>query len=162
MGWTTEGPKEDMTNYSTACQLLGFQMISTSSGVRYHTIEALSSHTPNDLLYKDKTRVARLGRDLLLDRVCPIEGLYQGRSDHWTLQIFKKISTSILQHSSRTPWPETASELYRPSDSRLSAKIVPTLADKKCHVVSVMNPYCRNLGLLDRSRYFFFQLYSRG
>jgi hypothetical protein len=27
-----------------------------------------------------------------------------------------------------TPWPEPASELYRPSDRRLSAKLVPTLA----------------------------------
>jgi hypothetical protein len=28
-----------------------------------------------------------------------------------------------------TPWPESASELYRPSDRRLSAKLVPTIAD---------------------------------
>jgi hypothetical protein len=27
-----------------------------------------------------------------------------------------------------------------------------------CHVVSVTNPYGRNLGFLDRSRYFFFQV----
>jgi hypothetical protein len=35
-----------------------------------------------------------------------------------------------------------------------------------CHVVSVTNPYGRILGLLDRSRYYFYQvapqLYSRG
>jgi hypothetical protein len=35
----------------------------------------------------------------------------------------------------------------------------------RCHVVSVTDPYCSNLGFLDRSRYFFFQvapkLYSR-
>jgi hypothetical protein len=29
-----------------------------------------------------------------------------------------------------TPWLESASELYRPSDSRLSAKLVPTFADR--------------------------------
>jgi hypothetical protein len=28
----------------------------------------------------------------------------------------------------KTPWPESASELYRPSDHRLLAKIVPTFA----------------------------------
>jgi hypothetical protein len=28
-----------------------------------------------------------------------------------------------------TPWPELAKELYRPSDRRLSAKLVPTFAD---------------------------------
>jgi hypothetical protein len=26
----------------------------------------------------------------------------------------------------KTPWPESAKELYRPSDRRLSAKLVPT------------------------------------
>jgi hypothetical protein len=35
------------------------------------------------------------------------------------------------------------SELYRPSDRRLSAKLVPTLADKGCRVVSTTNPHGR-------------------
>jgi hypothetical protein len=30
-----------------------------------------------------------------------------------------------------TPWPESTSELYRPSDRRLSAKLVPTFADSE-------------------------------
>jgi hypothetical protein len=62
------------------------------------------------------------------------------------------------------PWPE--SELYRPSDRRLSANFVPALEDRGCHVVSVTNPYGRILGFLDRSRYFFYQvapqMYSGG
>jgi hypothetical protein len=53
-----------------------------------------------------------------------------------------------------------------PSDRRLSAKSVPTFADRGCHVVSMTDPYGRLFGSLDRSRYFFFQnvpdLYSRG
>jgi hypothetical protein len=52
------------------------------------------------------------------------------------------------------------------SDRRLSAKLVPTFADRWCHVVSVTDPYGRILGFLDWSRYYFFQvdpqLYSRG
>jgi hypothetical protein len=52
------------------------------------------------------------------------------------------------------------------SDSRLSAKLVPTFANRGCHLVSVTDPYGRSLGFLDRSRYFFSQvapkLYSRG
>jgi hypothetical protein len=52
------------------------------------------------------------------------------------------------------------------SDRRLSAKLVPTFADRGCSVVSVTDTYGRILGFLDRSRYFFFQaapqLYSRG
>jgi hypothetical protein len=35
------------------------------------------------------------------------------------------------------------SELYRPSDRRLLAKLVPTLADRECRVVSATNPYGR-------------------
>jgi hypothetical protein len=38
------------------------------------------------------------------------------------------------------PWPESVSELYRPSDRRLSAKLVPTVADRRSHVVSVTDP----------------------
>jgi hypothetical protein len=34
--------------------------------------------------------------------------------------------------------------------SRLSAKLVPTFADRGCHMVSVTDPYGRNLGFLDR------------
>jgi hypothetical protein len=54
----------------------------------------------------------------------------------------------------QTPWSESASELYRPSDRRLAAKWLPTFADKGCHVVSETDPYGRILGFLDRSRYF--------
>jgi hypothetical protein len=67
--------------------------------------------------------------------------------------------------SQNTPWPDSARELYRPSDGRLSGKLMPTFADRGCYVASVTNPYNRILGFLDRSRYVFFQvapqLYSR-
>jgi hypothetical protein len=49
-----------------------------------------------------------------------------------------------------TPWSESASELYRPSDRRLSAKLVSIFADRECHVVSVTDPYGRILDFLDR------------
>jgi hypothetical protein len=54
----------------------------------------------------------------------------------------------------KTPWSESASELYRPRDHRLSAKSLPTFADRGCHVVSVMDPYGRILSFLDSSSYF--------
>jgi hypothetical protein len=41
----------------------------------------------------------------------------------------------------RTPWPESVSELYRPSDRGLSAKLVPTFADRGCYVVSEAEPH---------------------
>jgi hypothetical protein len=52
------------------------------------------------------------------------------------------------------PCPESASELYRSSNRRLSAKLLPTFSDRGCHVVSATDPCDRILGFLDRSRYF--------
>jgi hypothetical protein len=49
-----------------------------------------------------------------------------------------------------TPWPESESELYRQSDRRLSAKLVPNFADRVWNVVSVTDPYGSILGFLDR------------
>jgi hypothetical protein len=60
--------------------------------------------------------------------------------------------------TNKTPWPESAKELYRQSDRRFSAKVVLTFAGRGCHVVSVTDPYGRILGFLDRSRYVFFQV----
>jgi hypothetical protein len=51
-----------------------------------------------------------------------------------------------------TSWPDSASELYRPSYRRLSAKLVPTFADGGCHVVIVTDPYGRILGFVGRKR----------
>jgi hypothetical protein len=80
--------------------------------------------------------------------------------------LFKQLSYFYEKLKLKSPWPESASELYRLSDRRLSAKLVPTFADIGCHVASVTDPCGRNLGFLNRSRYFFFQvaphLYSRG
>jgi hypothetical protein len=39
-----------------------------------------------------------------------------------------------------TPWPESSSELYRSSDRRLLAKLVPTLRIEGCRLVSVVGP----------------------
>jgi hypothetical protein len=70
------------------------------------------------------------------------------------------------RHFIKTPWCKSASELYRPSDHRLSVKLVPNFADTGCDVVSVTHPYGHILGFVYRSSYFFFQvapqLYSRG
>jgi hypothetical protein len=52
------------------------------------------------------------------------------------------------------------------TDRRLLEKLLPTFADRGCHVVIVTDPHGRILDFLDRSRYIFFQvalqLYSRG
>jgi hypothetical protein len=77
-------------------------------------------------------------------------------------EVLKAIRNKMYKN---TPWPESASKLYRPSDRRLSGKLVPTFEDRGCHMVSVTYPYGRIPGFPDRSRYFSFQvapqLYSR-
>jgi hypothetical protein len=65
----------------------------------------------------------------------------------------------------KTPWPESASELCWPNDSRLSAKLVLTLAERAPRVQSdgSLQPYSR----ISRPEPLLFsqvapQLYSRG
>jgi hypothetical protein len=57
------------------------------------------------------------------------------------------VSASSQVSSVKTPWSESASELYRPIDRRLSAKRLPTCADIGCHVVSVTDPSGRILSV---------------
>jgi hypothetical protein len=40
----------------------------------------------------------------------------------------------------------------------MSAKLMPTFADRKCRVDSAADSYGRILGVLDRSRFIFFQV----
>jgi hypothetical protein len=61
---------------------------------------------------------------------------------------------NIRENKYKTAWPESISELYRPIDSRLSAKKVPNFEDIGRHVVSVTDSYGRIFNFLDRSRYF--------
>jgi hypothetical protein len=57
-----------------------------------------------------------------------------------SLLIFAETYIILLRNEvmiKRTPWPQSSNELYRPSDRRLSAKLVKLFADRGCHVVSV-------------------------
>jgi hypothetical protein len=51
----------------------------------------------------------------------------------------------------KTQWSQSASKLYRPSDRRLSAKLVPTFADRGCRVVSATDLHVRILGFVDQT-----------
>jgi hypothetical protein len=48
---------------------------------------------------------------------------------------------------------KSAIELYRPSDRRLSEKLVPTFAYRVCYVVSVTDPYGSHLAVQTNSRW---------
>jgi hypothetical protein len=58
----------------------------------------------------------------------------------------------IILHinNQKNPWPESAGELYLPSDRRLSAKLVPTYVERGRRVDSATDPHGRILGFLDR------------
>jgi hypothetical protein len=66
----------------------------------------------------------------------------------------------------QTPWPESVSKLYCPSNRRLSAKLVPTFAGRRCHVVSVTDHCGHILGFLDhplllKKKYLFSSILGR-
>jgi hypothetical protein len=70
-----------------------------------------------------------------------------GHSYQQLLGILFRIGTGVVPDvTKKTPWPESASELYRQSDRRLSTKLVPNFADRGCRVVSATHPYGRVLG----------------
>jgi hypothetical protein len=75
-------------------------------------------------------------------------------------------SNSEIVLKIKTRCSESASELYRPSDRRLSAKWLPTFADRGCHVVSVTDPNGRISRFSRQEPLLFYQvapqLYSRG
>jgi hypothetical protein len=74
-----------------------------------------------------------------------------------------KHELTVLQQLKKlfsTSWPESASEVYRLSDRRLSAMLVPNFSDRYSHVVSLTDPYGRILVFLERSCYSFFQVAS--
>jgi hypothetical protein len=56
-----------------------------------------------------------------------------------SVNTFMRQRIHILQKNCRTktPWSESASELYRPSDRRLSVKLTPTFSDRRCRAVGV-------------------------
>jgi hypothetical protein len=55
--------------------------------------------------------------------------------------IFVHVTIKQSEKKKKTPGLQSSSELYRPSDRRLSAKLVPTSADRGCRVVSATNPH---------------------
>jgi hypothetical protein len=70
----------------------------------------------------------------------------------------RKKSVTQVSVIKRTLWLESTSKLYRLNNRHLSAKLMPTFADREWHVVSVMDPYSHIFGFLDQSRYYFYQV----
>jgi hypothetical protein len=97
---------------------------------------------------------------------CRYESIGKSAHTQYSDSPLRDYSIYRQRNKKQTPWLSVHSELYRPSVRRLSTKVVLTFGDRGCCVVSVTDPYGRNLGFLYRSRYFFFQvaahLYSRG
>jgi hypothetical protein len=92
-----------------------------------------------------------LTRQQLLVRRTSLPGHFtQGERDpgrHWIGGIVGPTTGLDNKKKLKTPWSESASKLYRPNDRRLSAKRLPTCADRGCHVVSVTDPSGRILSV---------------
>jgi hypothetical protein len=58
----------------------------------------------------------------------------------WTTATWDSVHKTGRKARNRTPWPSSASELYRPSDRRTLTKLVPTIADRDCREVSAADP----------------------
>jgi hypothetical protein len=72
---------------------------------------------------------------------------------------FKDVNAKSRNKTNKqTPWLQSASDLYRPRDRRLSVKLVSSFEDRGCSVVSTTDPNGRILCFLDRSPYLFFQV----
>jgi hypothetical protein len=69
-----------------------------------------------------------------------VTAAYYFSANYFRKETFLDIACMLLSTfttNKQTPWPESASELYRPSDRSLSAKLLPIFVDRGCHVVSV-------------------------
>jgi hypothetical protein len=66
---------------------------------------------------------------------------------HVKIYIYINIEKKLHDLSPRANYTDRATAACRQSNCQL-------FADRGCHVVSVMDPYGRILGFLDRSRYF--------
>jgi hypothetical protein len=75
------------------------------------------------------------------------------------------VTFTFTLKKTKTTWSESAKKLYRPNDHSLSAKWLPTFADRGCHVVSMTYPYGRIVFSRQEPLLFYQvapQLYSRG
>jgi hypothetical protein len=132
-----------------ACSFLSFWR-SRTGNLHVQQMWAHSFHRSGSSVSK---HVSGVGRNTNL-----IISSYETRSQEslcWQDPTAIYCSALLLQMElKKTPWSESASELYRPSDRRLSAKWLPTFADRGWYVVSLTDPYGRILSFLDKSCYF--------
>jgi hypothetical protein len=66
-----------------------------------------------------------------VQRNCPSNNKHHG--------IFTSNASTVI-YKCLAPWAGSTSELYRPRDRHLSAKLVPTFAAEECRVVSATDP----------------------
>jgi hypothetical protein len=87
-------------------------------------------------------------------------------ADILTAELTNQEPMHITYEKKTTPWLLVRKRTIRPSYRRLSAKLVPTIAERGSRGQRNGSPRLLNIGFLDRSRYFFIQvapeLSSRG
>jgi hypothetical protein len=92
----------------------------------------------------------------LLVSKCSIRSQYCIRPSWHTFSSFSCPQSCKNKQTKKkqTLWPESASELYRPSERHLSTNLVPNFADRGVAKSALRIACGSNLAFLDRSRYF--------
>jgi hypothetical protein len=93
---------------------------------------------------------AVVAADILIGLLNPEDG---GYIFLWNIS-WLSTDYKALKHTKKNSMVWVRQRTIPPGGPTLSAKWLPTFADRVCHVVSVTDPYGRILGFLDRSRYF--------
>jgi hypothetical protein len=83
------------------------------------------------------------GRPAHILRATSMDPSSWDRMSQEEVSVLWEVIVSGHSKQKKNPWLQPASELYLPSDRRLSAKLVPTLADRGCRVVSAANTHRR-------------------
>jgi hypothetical protein len=95
-------------------------------------------------------RVLRFPLPILIPPTAPYHHLSSraGTIGQLLADVQSELSLTPSQKKKKISGFESASELNRSSDRRRSAKLVPTLADRGCNVVSATKPSGRNFDFL--------------
>jgi hypothetical protein len=120
----------------SACPIMIIICEDNEDNTRYQFVEIFA---------EDTLSVAQLQSAKFLTAVVFIASLH-----HALISQLHKFTTKIRKLSGLSP---RANYADRPSDSRLSAKLLSTFADRGCHVVSVTDPHGRIPGFIVRRCY---------
>jgi hypothetical protein len=105
---------------------------------RWHSKYKVSEERPLSVFSKGEGNMCFRNRNICW----PDYTEWRAEDNNLNKQRCENSNCDTTNKKKHTPWLESAGAKYtdRPSDRRLSAKLVPTLADRGCRVVNATNP----------------------